>query len=159
MQPSAPAPTQTFATGTPWRSASAWCSRYAPPSGYRFSSVAAFAIASSAAGSGPNGPSFDASFTTCSRPCSRLTCSIGRPGWYGLRLFTLARKNESSRSAATFGTRSPYRRHPPTCDPPYPAAMPELGLFPLPVVLVPTERIPLHIFEPRYRELIGECLE
>ena len=37
--------------------------------------------------------------------------------------------------------------------------MPELGLFPLPVVLVPTERIPLHIFEPRYRELIGECLE
>ena len=37
--------------------------------------------------------------------------------------------------------------------------MPELGLFPLPIVLVPTERIPLHIFEPRYRELISECLE
>ena len=37
--------------------------------------------------------------------------------------------------------------------------MPELGLFPLPLVLVPTERIPLHIFEPRYRELIGECVE
>jgi Lon protease-like protein len=37
--------------------------------------------------------------------------------------------------------------------------VPELGLFPLPLVLVPTERIPLHIFEPRYRELIGECLE
>ena len=37
--------------------------------------------------------------------------------------------------------------------------MPELGLFPLPLVLVPTERIPLHIFEPRYRELIRECLE
>jgi Lon protease-like protein len=37
--------------------------------------------------------------------------------------------------------------------------VPELGLFPLPVVLVPTERIPLHIFEPRYRELIGECVE
>ncbi len=36
--------------------------------------------------------------------------------------------------------------------------MPELGLFPLPIVLVPTERIPLHIFEPRYRELIAECL-
>ena len=34
-----------------------------------------------------------------------------------------------------------------------------LGLFPLPLVLVPTERIPLHIFEDRYRELIGECLE
>ena len=26
-------------------------------------------------------------------------------------------------------------------------------------MLLPTERIPLHIFEPRYRELIGECLE
>lgn len=37
--------------------------------------------------------------------------------------------------------------------------MPELGLFPLPIVLVPTERIPLHIFEPRYLELIGECLD
>ena len=36
--------------------------------------------------------------------------------------------------------------------------MEELGLFPLPIVLVPTERIPLHIFEPRYRELIDECV-
>jgi Lon protease-like protein len=35
----------------------------------------------------------------------------------------------------------------------------ELGLFPLGIVLVPTERIPLHIFELRYQELIGECLE
>jgi Lon protease-like protein len=34
----------------------------------------------------------------------------------------------------------------------------ELGLFPLSIVLVPTERIPLHIFEPRYRELIEECV-
>ncbi len=37
--------------------------------------------------------------------------------------------------------------------------MAELGLFPLPIVLVPTERIPLHIFEPRYLELITECYE
>src|SRR5436190_9905976 len=36
--------------------------------------------------------------------------------------------------------------------------MPELGLFPLGMVLLPTERLPLHIFEPRYRELIGECV-
>src|SRR6185369_324523 len=35
----------------------------------------------------------------------------------------------------------------------------ELGLFPLPLVLVPTERIPLHIFEPRYRELVGDCVD
>jgi Lon protease-like protein len=41
----------------------------------------------------------------------------------------------------------------------YAAVMPELGLFPLPIVLLPTERVPLHIFEPRYRELINECLE
>lgn len=39
------------------------------------------------------------------------------------------------------------------------SAMTELGLFPLPLVLLPTERIPLHIFEERYRELIGECLD
>jgi Lon protease-like protein len=37
--------------------------------------------------------------------------------------------------------------------------MSEIGLFPLGVVLLPTERIPLHIFEERYKELIGECLE
>jgi Lon protease-like protein len=37
--------------------------------------------------------------------------------------------------------------------------MDELGLFPLGIVLLPTERVPLHIFEPRYRELIGECIE
>jgi ATP-dependent Lon protease len=37
--------------------------------------------------------------------------------------------------------------------------LPELGLFPLNLVLMPGERVPLHIFEPRYRELIGECLD
>ena len=37
--------------------------------------------------------------------------------------------------------------------------MSELGLFPLKVVLLPTEQIPLHVFEPRYKELIGECIE
>ena len=37
--------------------------------------------------------------------------------------------------------------------------MTEIGLFPLPLVLLPTERLPLHIFEERYRELIGECLD
>jgi Lon protease-like protein len=37
--------------------------------------------------------------------------------------------------------------------------MPHLGLFPLEAVLLPAERVPLHIFEPRYQELIGECLE
>ncbi|HSK15284.1 MAG TPA: LON peptidase substrate-binding domain-containing protein [Gaiellaceae bacterium] len=37
--------------------------------------------------------------------------------------------------------------------------MREIGLFPLNLVLVPGEQAPLHIFEPRYRELIGECLE
>jgi ATP-dependent Lon protease len=35
----------------------------------------------------------------------------------------------------------------------------DLGLFPLDLVLVPGERIPLHIFEPRYRELMRECLD
>ncbi len=37
--------------------------------------------------------------------------------------------------------------------------MDEIGLFPLGIVLLPTEQVPLHIFEPRYRELIGEALE
>ena len=37
--------------------------------------------------------------------------------------------------------------------------MDEIGLFPLGIVLLPSEHVPLHIFEPRYRELIEECLE
>ena len=37
--------------------------------------------------------------------------------------------------------------------------MTELGLFPLGIVLLPTEQVPLHIFEERYKELISECLE
>jgi ATP-dependent Lon protease len=36
--------------------------------------------------------------------------------------------------------------------------VPEIGLFPLELVLLPSERVPLHIFEDRYRELIGESL-
>jgi Lon protease-like protein len=37
--------------------------------------------------------------------------------------------------------------------------MVEIGLFPLELVLLPGERAPLHIFEPRYKELIAECLD
>jgi Lon protease-like protein len=32
-------------------------------------------------------------------------------------------------------------------------------LFPLGLVLLPEEAVPLHIFEPRYRTMIGECLD
>lgn len=34
-----------------------------------------------------------------------------------------------------------------------------IPLFPLPVVVFPGSPLPLHIFEPRYKEMIGECLE
>ena len=34
-----------------------------------------------------------------------------------------------------------------------------LPLFPLDVVLLPGVPLPLHIFEPRYKEMIGECLD
>jgi Lon protease-like protein len=34
-----------------------------------------------------------------------------------------------------------------------------LPLFPLEVVLLPEEPLPLHIFEERYKQMIGECLE
>jgi len=33
-----------------------------------------------------------------------------------------------------------------------------LPLFPLDLVLFPGATLPLHIFEPRYKEMIGECL-
>src|SRR5947199_2180687 len=36
--------------------------------------------------------------------------------------------------------------------------VPLLPLFPLDVVLLPGTPLPLHIFEPRYKEMIGECL-
>jgi Lon protease-like protein len=34
-----------------------------------------------------------------------------------------------------------------------------LPLFPLPLVLFPSAPLPLHIFEPRYRQLVSDCLE
>ncbi|HKW76612.1 MAG TPA: LON peptidase substrate-binding domain-containing protein [Terriglobales bacterium] len=34
-----------------------------------------------------------------------------------------------------------------------------LALFPLELVLFPGAPLPLHIFEPRYKELIAECME
>jgi Lon protease-like protein len=34
-----------------------------------------------------------------------------------------------------------------------------LPIFPLELVLLPGAPLPLHIFEPRYREMIAECLE
>ena len=34
-----------------------------------------------------------------------------------------------------------------------------LPLFPLNLVVFPKEKLPLHIFEPRYRQLIGECID
>jgi Lon protease-like protein len=34
-----------------------------------------------------------------------------------------------------------------------------LPIFPLDVVLFPGVPLPLHIFEPRYKEMIGECLD
>lgn len=37
--------------------------------------------------------------------------------------------------------------------------MPLLPIFPLEVVLFPGAPLPLHIFEPRYKEMIAECLE
>lgn len=33
-----------------------------------------------------------------------------------------------------------------------------IALFPLELVLFPGQHLPLHIFEPRYKEMIGECL-
>ncbi len=35
----------------------------------------------------------------------------------------------------------------------------ELPLFPLDMVLLPHRRVPLHIFEERYKQMIGECLD
>ena len=40
------------------------------------------------------------------------------------------------------------------------AALAELPLFPLPqVVLFPRAMLPLHVFEPRYRQMLADCLE
>jgi Lon protease-like protein len=36
---------------------------------------------------------------------------------------------------------------------------PDFPLFPLGIVALPTEAVPLHIFEPRYRTMVAECLE
>jgi ATP-dependent Lon protease len=38
------------------------------------------------------------------------------------------------------------------------ADLPDLGLFPLDLVVLPGERVPLHLFEPRYRQLYADCV-
>ena len=35
----------------------------------------------------------------------------------------------------------------------------DFPLFPIGIVALPTELVPLHIFESRYKTMIGECLE
>jgi len=35
----------------------------------------------------------------------------------------------------------------------------DFPLFPLGIVALPSEAVPLHVFEPRYRTMIAECLE
>jgi Lon protease-like protein len=40
-----------------------------------------------------------------------------------------------------------------------PSALRDFPLFPLPMVLLPTEVVPLHIFEERYKEMIARCLD
>jgi Lon protease-like protein len=40
---------------------------------------------------------------------------------------------------------------------PPPVMLSDLPLFPLGIVLLPDERLPLHIFEPRYRDLVARC--
>src|SRR5439155_17382183 len=92
---------------------------------------------------------------------ARITVYLLFPWWAS----TAPASSSSSSSARPSSARSGPRRlveipkfRPQGCGVPL-AAMEEIGLFPLGIVLLPTERVPLHIFEPRYRELIGECLE
>ncbi|MEA2362245.1 MAG: hypothetical protein QOD71_1390 [Thermoleophilaceae bacterium] len=40
-----------------------------------------------------------------------------------------------------------------------PETIPRFPLFPLGLVLIPHELVPLHIFEERYKLMIGQCLE
>ncbi len=39
------------------------------------------------------------------------------------------------------------------------AIIDEFPLFPLQLVVIPTEKVPLHIFEERYKTMIGHCLD
>src|SRR3954454_23844750 len=39
------------------------------------------------------------------------------------------------------------------------AAVPGLPLVPLGIVALPQEIVPLHIFEERYKTMVGECLD
>ncbi len=38
------------------------------------------------------------------------------------------------------------------------AGIKHLPLFPLPLVLLPNELLPLHIFEPRYRQMLKDVV-
>ena len=73
---------------------------------------------------------------------SSATCEVKRCGYnQGRALVLRARFSQLNRALAT-GDRLDAL----------------LPLFPLDVVLFPGTPLPLHIFEPRYKEMIGECL-
>jgi Lon protease-like protein len=40
-----------------------------------------------------------------------------------------------------------------------PGPVSDFPLFPLPIVLLPTEVVPLHIFEERYKAMVDQCLD
>jgi len=39
------------------------------------------------------------------------------------------------------------------------APLSDFPLFPLPIVLLPSEVVPLHIFEDRYKAMVAHCLD
>ena len=86
-----------------------------------------------------------------SSPSSRRTSSIGRPGSYGLtRRERGARDALGKTRSAAHGERCYQRRGPGPAG--YAQTVPETptyGLFVLNLVLLPGERVPLHIFEPQ----------
>src|SRR5262249_39651223 len=95
----------------------------------------------------------------CRRPKGRRACPVrdGDPARrnlvihpcfidFGRRCGPQSRSNTQNSAVWYHGAMGPSRPE-------------RIPLFPLNVVLLPGTALPLHIFEPRYREMIGRCVK
>ena len=107
-------------------------------------------------GTGRTGPSFDASLTTRSSPSSRCTSSTGFPGSYGTSSASAGRKKLSAISATARAASA--RTIPAPGQVAFPGVSENWACSLSRSCCSRPSAIPLHIFEPRYKELIGECI-
>src|SRR5439155_9579802 len=109
--------------------------------------------------SAPSGSAFSRArfHARTSWPAARMLRAIGAPMMPVPRTATTTAGQSTGAGPAPPAPRS--RVAPGLDSRRMPSVERDFPLFPLGLVAIPTEYVPLHIFEERYKTMIGECLE